>query len=245
MNRLATLPLVDVKAINLSFAREVQGPVENVDGNSHFTQFIDWSARRHDVLYVAAWGNDNSPTLRKPTDNYNGITVIGSERLDGVYRKWWLGNATTGDAVGDRTSVDLMAPAENLDILTLGDERVDSAPHVAGATALLHQYAMQQMNLPTPNPRFGPNSQHHETMKAVLLNSADKLAGVHGSTRDAWDNNNENWTQSEAYLNDDLALDDVMGAGHLNARRVVQQLRPGEYDPGFVPPIGWDFDAAK
>jgi hypothetical protein len=73
LNRLARL-LVDVKAINLSFNQEAQGgPVEFVDGNSHFTQFIDWSARRHDVLYVVAWGNEDSGfVLRLPTDNYNG-----------------------------------------------------------------------------------------------------------------------------------------------------------------------------
>jgi hypothetical protein len=107
----------------------------------------------------------------------------------------------------------------------------------------LQEYALRQITLPTPNPRFGLNSQRHETMKAVLLNSADKLAGVHGSTRDVWDNNLEDWTQSEAYSNDELALDDVMGAGHLNAKRAVQQLVPGEYDPGFVPAIGWDYDS--
>lgn len=110
LNRLATLA-VDVKAINLSFNREAQGPVESVDGNSHFTQFIDWSARRHDVLYVVAWGNESSGfELRLPTDNYNGMTVAGSERVDGVYRKWWNGNSTTGDAEGDRSSIDLLAP---------------------------------------------------------------------------------------------------------------------------------------
>jgi hypothetical protein len=36
-------------------------------------------------------------------------------------------------------------------------------------------------------------------------------------------------------------LDDQMGAGHLNVRRAIQQFAPGEYGPGVVPRIGWDY----
>ena len=37
---------------------------------------------------------------------------------------------------------------------------------------------------PSPNSRFDDSSQKHEVMKAVMLNAADKLNGVHGSIRD-------------------------------------------------------------
>ena len=36
-------------------------------------------------------------------------------------------------------------------------------------------------------------------------------------------------------------LDDQMGVGHLNANRAFRQYRSGEYDPGNVPLIGWDY----
>lgn len=79
-------------------------------------------------------------------------------------------------------------------------------------------------------------------MKAVILNSADKLAGVHGSRRTILDGpNGVDWTQSEAYNSLFISLDDKMGAGELNARRAMQQFAPGESDPGNVPLIGWDY----
>ena len=78
-------------------------------------------------------------------------------------------------------------------------------------------------------------------MKAVMLNSADKLAGVHGSVRTSIDSNDMDWTESEAFASQFTSLDDQMGAGHLNVRRAVQQLQLGEYGPGEIPLIGWDF----
>lgn len=189
LNRLATL-FVNVTTINLSFNPPL-GPLEMPNGNAHMTAFIDWSARQHDVLYVVSWENDTSFPLRKLADNYNGITVASSEKVDGVYTKWWTGNATTGDAAGSRTSVDILAPGDEIEVLTLNDKILEdgdgeganlAAPHVTGATALLHQYAKTRVD-PGTNPRWGVNSRRHETIKAVIMNSADKLEGVHGSTR--------------------------------------------------------------
>lgn len=36
-------------------------------------------------------------------------------------------------------------------------------------------------------------------------------------------------------------LDRDLGAGHLNVKRAIDQLAPGEYDGGNVPLIGWDY----
>ncbi len=117
LNRIATLIAADISAINLSFTPELQF-FENLDGNSHATQFIDWSARRHDVLYVVAWGNEFvNPAERKLTDNFNGITVAASEQSGASYRKFWFDNSTTGDADGPRTSIDLLAPGEHVKVL--------------------------------------------------------------------------------------------------------------------------------
>jgi hypothetical protein len=78
-------------------------------------------------------------------------------------------------------------------------------------------------------------------MKAVLLNSADKLKDVHGSKRTVYDGNDQDWTQSEAFGSQFTSLDNQMGAGHLNVRRAKQQFSSGEYGPGTVPLIGWDY----
>ncbi len=87
LNRMATLngAGVKVKAINMSFGTEPQGFVEDVDGRSLLTQFIDWSARRHDVLYVVGWPNNDLAPKFLPSDEYNGITVAASGPTDPLF----------------------------------------------------------------------------------------------------------------------------------------------------------------
>ncbi len=75
------------------------------------------------------------------------------------------------------------------------------------------------------------------------MNSADKIAGVHGSSRTIVDRYDMNWLQSEAHSSQAIPLDDKLGAGHLNTRRALEQYSPGEYEPGIVPLIGWDFNS--
>jgi hypothetical protein len=86
-------------------------------------------------------------------------------------------------------------------------------------------------------------------MKAVLLNSADKLAdqgdGLRlGMTRTLIDKQNHDWLASDAYENPKIPLDAQMGAGHLNAFRAYQQFSPGEWKPSTdIPAIGWDYNS--
>jgi hypothetical protein len=123
---------------------------------------------------------------------------------------------------------------------------------------------MAQTRITNNVPRWGVESQNHQVIKAVLMNSADKLidngtvmvngnpvpqGGLLGMTRTVIDQQSNDWLFSEAYgdgVQDGggaIPLDDQMGAGHLNATRAAQQFSPGEYeaDSGDVPPIGWDF----
>ena len=61
-------------------------------------------------------------------------------------------------------------------------------------------------------------------MKAVLMNSADKIQGTLGMSRTLVDTGGNNWLTSEAYLDNQLAinnpdngkipLDNQMGTGH-------------------------------
>jgi subtilisin family serine protease len=252
LNRLAAqIGAGAISAINMSYGVPMNFDLLEKDGKSHITQFVDWSARQHDVLYVVAWINDDLPDeFFKPQDNFNGITVAGSEPDDNLeYYRVSPVNINDSD-LNDQYSIDLLAPGD--DVLALGwndlpdfeDGSSYAAPHVTGAVAVLQQYAQKQID--DGNPRFIASiAKRHDVMKALLINSADKLAGVHGSTRTICDTPGpgdcHDWTESEAFTSSFIPLDDKMGAGHLNVRRAVQQFAPGEYDPaGTVPLIGWD-----
>ncbi len=104
-----------------------------------------------------------------------------------------------------------------------------SGPIVAGAGALLQQWGGHQ-GMDTSN----------ETMRAVMINSANKVNGVLGMTRTIVDRQDQDWLASEAYLAQDVPLDDQMGAGQLDVSRALQQYDAGEQGPGAVANIGWD-----
>jgi len=266
MQRIATA--ADVRAINYSAGR-ILDTEETLDGNSLLTQFVDWSAREHDTLYVIA-GNEGPPDFPVPTDNFNGITIGASTRVDGigVYRKVSALNdfGTDVEPVGARTATDLLAPGIQLE-LTGPNGAVPvppnnsgtsfAAPHVTGTVALLQEYGDERI-MNSGNPaQWNPNgnARRHEVMKAVLMNSADKLndnntvvfpgtttlipqGKLLGMERTVWkttstDGVPDNWFDSEAYLEEetfffDTPLDEEMGVGHLNAKRALQQFIPGE-----------------
>jgi len=79
---LAKLPGQDIRAVNMSFAisHNTTPPTYTFDGNQLLTQFIDWSAARHDILYVVS-GNQDSDAFSVPTDNFNGLTIASSRRV--------------------------------------------------------------------------------------------------------------------------------------------------------------------
>jgi subtilisin family serine protease len=119
------------------------------DGNQHLTQFVDWSAAAHDVLYVASGYEGNMNPV--PKDNFNGITVAYSTMEGGVYRRVHSGNDTSFDAEGDRTSIGLLAPGDNVDMTALNavvenNGTSFAAPHVTATAALLYQYANERIS---------------------------------------------------------------------------------------------------
>ncbi len=253
---------VATRAINMSFGNPVQSGFKT-DGNQLLTQYIDWSASNDNVLYVVAGNQGNNTPI--PKDNFNGITVARSALEGGVYLRVSPGNnTTTEDADGDRTSVSLLAPGDDVDLTPLNPPVVRTtgtsfaAPHVTATVALLQQLANQQRSAGVPGWE-SVAAQRHEVMKAVLLNSADKLidnetvrppgqstpvlqGGLLGMSRTvlkkpiSGGNPSPDWFSSPAWddslggTGHSIPLDEEMGAGQLNANRARTQFLAGRQE---------------
>ncbi|WP_234300742.1 S8 family serine peptidase [Sphaerospermopsis aphanizomenoides] len=256
----------DVRAINFSFGEPLNRdprPEAVLDGKALLTMCIDWSSRVHDVVYAIA-GNQGKGGIPIPTDNFNAINVAFSSPRAGIFNKVHVSNlAGNNQGIGDRLagqefnidgrrSISLVAPGTNIPLLNPDGKLNKStgssfaAPHVTATVALLQEFADRQLKLKQPN--WNINSRSHQVMKAVLLNSADKIQdrgdGLWlGMTRTLVDKQNRDWFASDAYKNTKIPLDDQMGSGHLNAFRAYQQFLPGQWQPTTaIPPVGWDYN---
>ncbi|MHC5674480.1 S8 family serine peptidase [Nostoc sp.] len=255
----------DVRAINFSFGEPLSRdprPEAILDGNALLTLCVDWSSHVHDVLYAIA-GNQGKGGIPIPTDNFNGVNVAFSSRRGGVFNKVGVANLAGANQgvsgrlagrefdLGGRGAISLVAPGNNIPLLN-PDGKVNkvtgtsfAAPQVTATVALLQEFADRQTR--TKQPHWSIDSRHHQVMKAVLLNSADKIQdsgdGLRlGMTRTLIDKQNKNWLDSDAYKDPKIPLDAQMGAGHLNAFRAYQQFSAGEWPPSAaVPAIGWDY----
>ncbi|BAQ66087.1 S8 family serine peptidase [Geminocystis sp. NIES-3709] len=255
-----------VRAINLSFGESLaRDDRENpqLDGNALLTQCLDWSARVHNVMYVVA-GNQGLGGIPIPTDNYNGITTAYSMRKGGVFSKVDFANLSISPMgiakalirqetnIDGRRGISLLAPGSKIDVYNL-DGKVEqvsgssfAAPHITGSIALL-QEAGNNFLQENPNT-WTKDYQNHELMKAILLNSADKLkdkgdGNLLGMIRNVYTQKNKTWLESDAYINSDIPLDMEMGAGHLNTMRAYHQLKAGQFNYNEkVSPIGWNYD---
>jgi Subtilase family len=246
---IATRDLGFVSAINFSFTVELGSNV--LDGNSLLTQFVDWSAAHHDVLYVTAGrGFGTTAGFSEPTDNFNGITVASADKdSSGVYS---VISPETNDysensySIFNRTFVSLMAPGEGVQVTGINGANTTqngtsyAAPHVTATVALLQQYGQERIS--AGDPKFPNEFRRHEVMKAVLLNSADKIKDDNTRTvngirvpkggflemdRTVLDKTGNptgtDWLRSDAYQDNTsdglIPLDAHMGAGELDAKR--------------------------
>ncbi len=179
-----------VRQVNHSYG----GRYVPADGNSVSAAGLDYLSRRYDSLQVIAGdeqqrpAGQQQPTPGTPSDLFNGINVGMLRQVGGVYNRGDDGNIPFLPAApGGRMLTHLMAPGVAVDMPTANTANTAgnaytatdngtsyAAPHVTAAAALLQQ---QRRNKQFDNvPRFGnPGAQAHQTMKAVLINSADKI----------------------------------------------------------------------
>jgi hypothetical protein len=255
----------DVRAINFSFGESLQRDTRenaSLDGNALLTRCIDWLARVNRTLYVIA-GNQGNGGIPIPTDQYNGITTAYSTRREGTFTKVDFANLSALPVgigrrliqreinTGSRRAISLVAPGSKILVRDLKGKLVEvsgtsfAAPHITGTVALLQEFG--DRSILTRQPHWNTNARQHEVMKAVLLNSADKLKDrgdglLLGMTRTLLTKQNQTWLDSDAYHNNKVPLDIEMGTGHLNAYRALQQFSPGQHSPSTpIPPRGWDY----
>jgi subtilisin family serine protease len=255
----------DVRAINFSFGESLlrdPRPNARLDGNALLTRCIDWSGNFHDVLYVIA-GNQGRGGIPIPTDNFNGINVSNSRRIDGEFIKVDVSSLGSEpdvvigrlpeleSNVGPRRSINLVAPGTSIEMFNPDGSIIRStgtsfaAPHVTATVALIQEYGDRQLRANAPN--WSLASREPEVSKVVLLNSADKLEDNGdgrrlGMERTLLNQQNQNWLQSDAYLDPMIPLDANLGTGHLNAFRAYQQFSGGQWtSDASVGAIGWDY----
>ena len=259
----------DVRAINFSFGEPLQRdprPDATLDGNALLTQCIDWVSRVNNTLFVIA-GNQGAGGIPIPTDNYNAINAAYTTQRQGIFTKVDFANLSSEPTgigkriiereinVGPRRSINLVAPGSKIQAYNLTGkvEQVSgtsfAAPHITATVALLQEFGDRQLR--TKKPNWSIASRRHEVMKAVLLNSADKIKDTGdglllGMTRTVLGKDNRNWLESDAYKDPKIPVDYQMGGGQLNAFRAYQQFSPGQWSPvGAVPPVGWDYQTVE
>ncbi|WP_019508400.1 S8 family serine peptidase [Pleurocapsa sp. PCC 7319] len=178
--------------------------------------------------------------------------------------------------LGIRRAISLLAPGGQISVYNQKGkiEKVSgtsfAAPHITGAVALLQEYgdralrkalndrtigrnkANSQISKQSQSSTWSIDSRRHEVMRAVLLNSADKIADrgdglLLNMERTILGEKNNNWFDSDAYQNPRIPLDIQMGTGHLNVWRAYQQFKAGQAitdntdKSKSVSSMGWDY----
>jgi hypothetical protein len=187
---------------------------------------------------------------RNSNGKYDLGEVFSDLNKDG---KWTSGIESPIDG---RRSMAILAPGNNLKLPTLQGKFKNAngssfaTPHVVGTIALLHEHANRQIS----SGNWGIDARRHELIKAVLINSADKLKDIGdgkilGMSKTILDAFGKTWIDTEAYPSRNIPLSHSLGAGQLNANRAFQQYQAGQQSPNNgsanISAIGWDTNVVE
>lgn len=208
-----------------------------------WTRGLDSLAEKYGVIIVAGIGN-GSNAFDPPLYPAAGTNAIGVGVVDSVDTNDLLINLSNfsiahpehssfGPTIDGRCKPDIVAPGNCLAAVTgepnlyepTGNWTSFATPVVTGVIGLLVQKARLE---PSLSEALSPEAGNC-VIKAILMNSADKLAF---------------WHKASASKEDDhvAPLDYIQGSGMVNAPAAYKQLTAGRQNPGDVPPAGWDLN---
>lgn len=206
------------------------------NGQSDWTLLYDYYAYERDVVFANAAGNTST---RIPVfgDAYNGITtgglILDDPSDEYVYRR--VGSKSGSGFTDDgRRKPELAGPSQNQTMpngngdtswytwTSDGGETSFSAPHTAGAAALLVGLADSTLE---------PDDEHNEVIKAVMVNSAfGNIDDREGDSTEPAEPNNV-WHRERGYGRiDALGAYETLVAGRIQAGSATTQVE------------GWAFD---
>jgi hypothetical protein len=193
-----------------------------------------------DKLLVIAAGNngESGGLLDQPADCYNGLTVGALDAVDPNATGLFDPGRMPADRVAPysswaplangRAGVDVVAPGTNLWstlainytgqnglIAGVASGTSFAAPHVTGVAALLYGAAVYPLDGVSDKGTI--LSTDHKLIKAIIMNSADKIPGL-----DANGNAQSTWEPGEVTVTDGVAnaivpLNYAVGSGSVNA----------------------------
>lgn len=208
-----------------------------------WTRGFEALAEHYGVVIVAGIGNgdDACQTVLYPGAGANaiGVGVVDSVNTDDPsinlahFALVYPEHSSFGPAGNGHSKPDIVAPGNSLVAMkdepkgyeATGDWSSFATPIVAGAAGLLVQKAKMDPDLSLAVSPNGGNC----VIKAILMNSATKLPY---------------WHKGRLTIDDDhiAPLDQIQGAGMLNAPAAYENLVAGRMSPGDVPTSGWDLN---